>query len=145
MDKRKFVAGLVFLCIFLCLLSFSYAQTESPGTNDLMAEVGLRSMSAAILTYAQVNHGNFPKDVVSDLINADPPYLSRDYAGLKKDGFAYSVDFFPDGYKLSATPVICGMTGTKMLVLEARGAEVEKIIKGDGAPADIEIKEYVCK
>lgn len=145
MNKIKII-GVVIAFFALCFKSdFLYPQSFSSETNDLMAEVNLRSISAAIISYAEANNGKFPTDFLSDIINVNPPYLSQDYANMEKNGYKYSVEFYPDGYKIIATPIACSQTGTKVLVLEAKGEEVNKIIQGKRAPADLEIKKSNCE
>ena len=144
--KKVLLIGLV-TTLFgsFCVINSVYSQPYSSEQNELLAQVGLRTISMAIITYAEANNGQFPTNLLNDLVNVNPPYISQDYAKIEKDGYKYSVEFYPDGYKITATPAECGKTGNKIYILEARGEQARKIVQRQGAPADIEISESDCK
>lgn len=141
---RAIVTIVVFL-IFFFQLGLLCAQPLSMKTNELMAEVGVRSISAAIISYVEANKGEFPDDFLADLIDVEPPYLRSVYADEEKDGYRYSVEFYSDGYKIAATPAACGQTGNKVFILEVRGKEIDKVVQDEFAPADLEIEESICE
>lgn len=145
MNKIKII-GAVIVFFALCFkLDFLYPQSFSNETNDLMAEVNLRTISAASIAYAEINNGKFPTDFLADLINVYPPYLTQDFSAMERNGYKYAIEFYPDGYKIIATPIACSQTGANVLVLEARGEEVNRIIQRKKAPADLEIKKSNCE
>ena len=125
MNKKTLIVAMLVLSFFLFQAKFICAQEDSSETNELMAMAGLRSISMAVILYAEVNKGKFPTNL-SDFVNTNPPVLTQNYVNMDKDGYKYSVDFYPDGYKITATPIVCSQTRSKVYVLEGRGEEINQ-------------------
>ncbi|MFH1622147.1 MAG: hypothetical protein ABIA97_03390 [Candidatus Omnitrophota bacterium] len=142
---KKLILMIVVFSILFFLANLQSAQSYPPQINENMAIAGLRSISVAIISYTEAHNGKFPTDFLADLVYVKPPYLMREYGDEEKDGYKYSVELYSDGYKIVATPTVCGQTGNKIFVLEARGKELNKVFQGENMPADLEIKETSCK
>lgn len=141
MNKKALLVVMLVLSFFLFQAKFICAQEDSSETNELMAMVGLRSISVAVILYAEINKGKFPINL-SDFVNAN--VLPQGYVNMERGGYKYSIDFYPDGYKITATPIVCSQTRSKVYVLEGRGEEINQIVKGIGAPRDLKINQYDC-
>jgi len=88
--------------------------------NDALAQGTLRSISTASETFATANNGNYPDDV-TDLTNATPPYLSRNYCSTTLSGFGYNCTLAVGGYTVTATPVQVGTSGTTTYTITTGG------------------------
>jgi len=83
--------------------------------NDLSAKAAIQLISTAIETYRAVNDGKYP-DKEEVLLNSNPPYLSQSYNKKDLQGYIFSLELRPDGYKIIATPEECGKTGNKIFI-----------------------------
>ena len=84
--------------------------------NEAQAQGTLQTISAAAMSYSAVN-GRYPRED-SDLLRADPPYLSESYNGKIISGYTYSIRFTPDSYTIIANPETCYTTGTKIFTMK---------------------------
>ena len=98
-------------------------KSEQIKRKDELARSTLIQLSTSIETYVTANNGNYPSSI-NDLIQ--PPdgeiaYLIENYcdpAITKYDGYMYDCNFEPDGYKIKATPVKMGETGSMILTID---------------------------
>jgi prepilin-type N-terminal cleavage/methylation domain-containing protein len=80
--------------------------------NEAAAQATLRTISTACETFAGDNDGTYPGDEDADLVNVNPPYLSRGYRGATVQGYLYTYTTFDqNGYQIDATPQNPGTAG----------------------------------
>ncbi len=81
--------------------------------NESKVQETLKRISTALENYARDYLGIFPANL-SDLVQAQPPYLDRDYVAQSPiEGYIYSYSrLAPSDYSCSAVPVKVGSTGT---------------------------------
>src|SRR5262245_30270618 len=75
------------------LANSDYAQAKST----------LRVLSTACETYATMNGGKYPASM-KVMIEAQPPYLPKDYCGQTISSYRYQCDMRADGYQFEAWP-----------------------------------------
>lgn len=86
--------------------------------NEALAESSVRSIVMSIENYALKNNGKYPADE-SELKGADFSYPA-DYNNKTIQGYIYSLDLGPNGYKVTAEPAECGSTGKKIFTGETK-------------------------
>ncbi|MFA5271614.1 MAG: hypothetical protein WC412_04660, partial [Candidatus Omnitrophota bacterium] len=91
-------------------------------TSELRAKEIIKIITAAIENYAVDNQGFLPENF-DDLMGQDPPYLEPESYEDGVDGYIFSIVTGLDSYKVTATPVECGKTGSKIFIQE-RGKEL---------------------
>jgi len=96
--------------------------------NESAAQATIRTISTAIETYATTNNGQYPSDEY-DLKYGKPSYLDKIYSNKIIQGYVYSLNLYPSGYKITSTPSGCGTTGTKTFMIETKGKLSEKSCK----------------
>ncbi len=82
-------------------------------SNENTAKGIVRLISSAAENYAAVNNSSYPT-AESDLTGATPPYLEQSYCGQNITGYSYSCAFAVGSYTVTATPLSCGKTGSKI-------------------------------
>lgn len=87
------------------------------------AKANIMLIADAIEKYAEKNEV-YP-NAEDDLLSSTPPYLSRPYDGEEIDGYKYSLELDSMHYKISALPIDCGNTGSKIFELNTGGAIIE--------------------
>ncbi|MDP2906245.1 MAG: hypothetical protein Q8O22_08100 [Candidatus Omnitrophota bacterium] len=92
--------------------------------NMSSAQATVRTISTAIETYKADSNGLYPADE-NQLMQANPPYIADYYNNKVIRGYAYTINFKPDGYQIAAKPENCGTTGTKIFTLENNGEMLE--------------------
>jgi len=95
--------------------------------NELTAQATLKTISAAVENYATANNGQYPLEEYFKYTK--PYYLDKILNNKTNQGYAYSSNLNPSGYKITATPSKCGATGTKIFTIETRGKSTEKNCK----------------
>jgi hypothetical protein len=95
--------------------------------NDELAKSTLQALSVAAeaFTTAPENQGKYPQKI-EDLTEDKEPYLNQKYCGEMLFGFKYDCEFSAEGYKLVATPVTVGETGTAIFEITTGGVFEEK-------------------
>lgn len=81
--------------------------------NEANAQATLKTIATACESFASVNNGNYPT-AITNLTGATPAYLNEDYTIT--DPYGYNFDcgsLATTGYTCTATPNICGTTGTR--------------------------------
>ncbi len=81
-------------------------------SHDASAKATLKTIASAAEEYAADHDGNYP-EAVTDLTNAQPPYLNDDYTDSARNGFNFACDWGTESYGCSALPITNGTTGTK--------------------------------
>lgn len=111
------VIGIIIIPIIAMLVAIAVPNflRAKASANEAQAQATLQTIAAAAISYSAVN-GRYPR-ADSDLLRADPPYLSESYDGKTISGYTYSVIFTPDSYKAIATPETCYATGTKIFTM----------------------------
>ena len=82
-------------------------------SNDALAKATLRAMSTAAESYGTANNGTYPPTEAA-LTTATPPYLNTAYCAKSPiAGYNYDCSGISStGYKIVATPVSVGSSGT---------------------------------
>jgi len=93
--------------------------------NENAAEATVKSMAAAAEDYAAQKNGEYPAGE-SDFKFAPPVYMDKINNNQAILGYVYSLDMGPAGYKISATPDKCGITGNKIFTIETKSQIAEK-------------------
>ncbi|MFH1678849.1 MAG: YIP1 family protein [Candidatus Omnitrophota bacterium] len=96
--------------------------------NESAAQATIRTISTAIEAYAATNNGQYPSDEY-DLKYGKPSYLDKIYSNKIIQGYVYSLNLYPSGYKITVTPSGCGTTGTKIFMIETKGKLSEESCK----------------
>jgi len=110
---------MVFIIGLLAAIAIPNLLRARLSANEAAVRSVLKNISVAVETYRAANN-NYPLDE-SDLVSAEPPYLDRAHDQQTIYGYTFSISFQPDGYKAVATPVECGMTGSKIFSLDTTG------------------------
>jgi len=110
--------GILMIPIIAMLLAITIPNVLRARTsaNDAYAQATIRTIATAATSYSATN-GRYPKTDL-DLVESNPPYISRVYNGETIHGYAYSVKFSPDSYTIVATPETCYATGTKIFTMK---------------------------
>lgn len=88
--------------------------------NEVNAQTALKNISAAYENF-HVSEGKYPASV-DDLMNTDTPYIDKDYTSEVYRGYNISCRTIgSSGYNCSAVPVKCGITGSKVFVIDDTG------------------------
>ena len=95
-----------------------YLRTRA-AAQEVFTRKTLEEIHEAIETYHALNE-EYPRSE-KDMVNVDPPYLARRYHECRLRGYYYTFDFWPGGYKVSAEPVNCGVSGRKVYTLTIGG------------------------
>ena len=88
--------------------------------NDASAMATLRLISTASEMYAATNNGSYP-DGIYELTATPNPYLNRHYCDEQISGYSYTCSFNKTGYKVVATPISTGKTGTTTFTMVTGG------------------------
>ena len=111
---RSFVTIMMVIAVCALLLRIAIERIIklSISENESVAQITLKSISAALEKYAADNHGLFPVSL-SALIQTNPRYLDKDYiAESPIKGYNYNCSGLQaSGYSCSANPTNCKLTG----------------------------------
>ena len=88
--------------------------------NDAFAFRALRELSMASETYVLANNGRYPEGV-EELLSAPIPYIGRNVCDNKEHGYVFECDFSGDGYTITATPIMDGVTGSTTVTITTGG------------------------
>jgi len=77
-------------------------KPEIFAANEALAQSTLRTISTALETYATVNMGDYPESM-EDLINADPPYINKDYCEELISHYKYECELTKKSYLITAS------------------------------------------
>jgi type II secretory pathway pseudopilin PulG len=123
------LAGLMITCSIITLLAviaIPQLLRSRMAVNESAARVTLKTLSAALETYAAESEQGYPKDL-SVLITANPPILNEDYiANSPIQGYIYTCQSLDvSGYSCSAKPYACERTGSKNYTITTGGVLIE--------------------
>jgi len=133
MDKA--ISKLFSILLFISLLAFVETIVFKSGKNvegqvieridrinvsEFAAKTTIQSIAYAIEIYTAVNNGVYPTKE-EDLLNAKPSYIIRPFNNKNYEGYIFSLEFYPDGYKIIATPEQCGKIGNKIFIAKSKG------------------------
>lgn len=93
--------------------------------NESATQASLKMIAAAAENYAADNEGRYPSDEY-DLKYATPSYIDNIYNNITVNGYIYSSDMGSAGYKVTATPSECGVTGSRIFTIETKGGISEQ-------------------
>lgn len=93
--------------------------------NESAAQATLRTISAALETYAAANNGAYPTSPEGEavLTDATPPYLNTAYDGQTMQGYTYTYTLDASGatYSIQAAPVAYGVSGNNTYTITSGG------------------------
>ena len=127
---------MVFILALLAAIAIPTFMKTKMRVGENTTLVTLKSISFALESYASKNNNVYPQSEDS-LLNLEPPYLSMPHNNRKIYGYLFIEELGPSGYKITATPVECGVTGTKIYTIET-GGELSESRCGKIAPANYE-------
>ena len=96
--------------------------------NDAFAYRALREISLALEAYVIANSGKYPKSV-DDLLYGPIPYIPANFCDDKDHGYNLKCDFSLDGYTITATPIVFGVSGSSNFVVKTGGEITPKTFK----------------
>ena len=110
--------------IFILALLAAIAIPSFMRTRMIASEgatvTALKSISSALESYAEQNNNVYPQSEES-LLNLKPPYLPFAYNNRKIHGYLFKEELAPSGYRITASPLDCNVTGTKIYTIETGG------------------------
>lgn len=120
------VLGIIIIPIIALLAAIAIPNLlrARVNANEAQAQATMHTIATAAMSYSATN-GRYPRED-SDLLRADPPYLSESYDGKTISGYTYTVRFSPDSYTIIAKPESCSTTGTKVFVMKDGGLSETK-------------------
>jgi hypothetical protein len=134
-DKKakSFVVIMVAIALsaFLLRIFLERVIKISITRNESQASVTLKLISVALENYAKEKEGAYPSSLFL-LSQEKPPYLEKEYLNpsLLK-GYNYSCSRLePEGYRCSASPNICGLTGKIIYTITTSGLFVSEECRG---------------
>jgi hypothetical protein len=124
---------IAFAAIVLKFLTLQFFKITIEQNQDYAQET-LKLFSTAVENFAKDHNGAYPA-AISELLKSQPAYIDRDYITnpSNRKGYIYACPRLePTGYRCSATPVRCGLTGKKSYQVTTGGAFlVEECAKDD--------------
>ena len=114
--------GAVFLLMvpLLAAIAIPNLLRAKLSANDALAKATLRAISTAAESYAVANSGVYP-DGVYELTTASPPYLNNHYCNEQIAGYSYTCTFEKTGYRIIATPLTLGTSGSAEYTITTGG------------------------
>lgn len=110
---------MVFVLALLAAIAIPNFMRARITASENATVAALKYISSALESYAAQN--NVYPQSEDTLLNAKPSYLSMSYNNRKIYGYSFTEEFNPSGYKITATPVECNVTGTKTYTIETGG------------------------
>jgi len=86
--------------------------------NEASAQAILKEIAAAAESYAGKHEGRYPQ---SELDLTTQGYLPEAYNDRTTRGYSFSEEFDQGGYKITASPASCGVTGEKVFTISNSG------------------------
>jgi len=106
-------------------------------SNQYLAMSRLRSMWTASEVYATANNGVYPVNMAL-MVEADPPYITKDYCGPIKGGFTIQCNMFSSHYSYMAIPDDSNVSGNTVYLMPFGGGLEIRSLDGD-LPIEYEI------
>ncbi|MDD5584266.1 MAG: hypothetical protein PHV55_04335 [Candidatus Omnitrophica bacterium] len=110
----------VFIVTLLAAITIPVLLERRIAASEMGAQAHLKLISAALENYSVSNNGNYPTDETM-LLKSENPYLSKPYNRTTIAGYTFLEDLQQKSYKITATPQDCGVTGSKIFVIETGG------------------------
>ncbi|MCK9614828.1 MAG: DUF5683 domain-containing protein [Candidatus Omnitrophica bacterium] len=123
---------MVFILAMLAAIAIPNFMRARITASENAAASAIKSISSALESYAAQNNNVYPQSEES-LLNLKPSYLPFAYNNRKVYGYLFKEELTPSGYKITATPVECGITGTKIYTIETRGKASESQCANPGS------------
>lgn len=114
------VVPILLLITAIAIPNFARARLLA---NEAVAQSLVKNISGAIENYASLNKGNYP---VSEYDLKYPPGSAVSYNNKTINGYNYSLNLHSDSYGIVASPEKCGISGTKVFIVETGGKITEK-------------------
>ncbi|MCK9573272.1 MAG: DUF5683 domain-containing protein [Candidatus Omnitrophica bacterium] len=111
---------MVFIFALLAAIAIPNFMKARMTASEKAAMAALKSVSFALESYAEQNNNVYPQSEES-LLNLKPAYLPFAYSNRKIYGYLFKEELKPSGYRITATPVDCNVTGTKIYTIETGG------------------------
>lgn len=113
-----FLVGIVILAMLAAIAIPNFLRARITA-NESKAELTLKNISRSLETYKAKNNA-YPlsEDV---LINQSRGLLSEAYGNRTTQGYSFSVELRNDGYKITAIPSECNVSGIKIFRIETGG------------------------
>ena len=111
--------GIIFIIMLMVMAAIAvpvFLRAKISAQNAL-ATAKLKTMSAALETYASAHGGQYP---TSDL-ELNPSYLLQSYCDKEDAGYSYHCQLETGGYTIIATPLKPGTTGSQSITVTTGG------------------------
>ncbi|MEW6100755.1 MAG: hypothetical protein AB1481_00460 [Candidatus Omnitrophota bacterium] len=123
-NGRSFVTIMIVIAVSALFLRIFVEKLTKNNIvqNESYASSALKFLSAALENYAKDNQGAYPESL-SLLTESSPAYLDKDYISESPlRGYEYSCDRLePAGYRCSAVPLECNLTGKVIFTITTGG------------------------
>jgi len=113
-----FVFGIFFLSL-LAIAIPNFLRAKMQVREDATRQ-SLERIAEAIEAYRTDHNGQYPLKE-QDLTDSASPYLSEAYDNTVRLEYIFAEDLRVDGYKITATPTECMVTGENVFVMETGG------------------------
>jgi len=121
---RSFVFIMIVIAVFAFCLRIGIEQIIKINIvqNESNAQTALKLISVALENYSKDNHGIFPSSLLV-LTKTQPVYLDQDYVVHSPiKGYLFScLSLEPTGYRCSAVPLKCRLTGKNSFTVTTGG------------------------
>ncbi|MFA5338300.1 MAG: DUF5683 domain-containing protein, partial [Candidatus Omnitrophota bacterium] len=111
---------MVFIFALLAAIAIPNFMRARINASEKAAVSSLKLLSSALESYAEQNNNVYPQSEES-LLNLKPAYLPYAYNNRKIYGYLFKEELEPSGYRITASPVDCNVTGTKIYTIETGG------------------------
>lgn len=121
------VVAIIVLLATFAIPGFLRARLQA---NESSAISSLRLISSACETFRAAQTPPTYPTLLTDLSDANPPYLDTVLSGGTKHGYTFEYEpNLPDQYTCTASPTAPGKSGIKIFVIDESG-----VVTGDGVP-----------
>jgi len=127
---KSFVVIITIIAVVALILSFGLEQfiKINISQNEENAQTILRNIATACENYAKDHQGRYPAQE-SNLINIKPAYLRYPYHTKTIQGYTYALNLTETGYHITASPLICGLSGNKIYTITTTSILTEETCK----------------
>lgn len=108
----------IFFIAILAAIAIPNLLRARLNANEASAQAVLKTVSTAAETYAVKYGGKYPQ---SELELTTQGYLPEAYNDRTSRGYSFSEEFKEGGYKITASPAACGVTGEKVFTISTNG------------------------
>lgn len=114
------VVPILLLITAIAIPNFARARLLA---NEAIAQSLVKNISGAIENYASLNKGKYP---VSEYDVKYPAGSALSYNNKTVNGYNYSLNLHSDSYGIVASPEKCGISGTRVFIVETGAKITEK-------------------